>query len=214
MPIRILIADDHAMVAEGLRHVVSVEPGFEVIATAGDGAEAARRALELEPDIVLMDLSMPGTDGIEATRVLYDRNPRIRVIAVSMHSRPEYVYRALEAGAQGFVVKRAAGRDLVEAIRAVHGGLHYFSPQVTASVIGRYLSRARREDPLNALSARERQVLQLLAEGKAIAEIAAALNLSPKTVETYRARLYGKLDIHDLASLVRFAIRQGVTSLE
>lgn len=213
MPIKILIADDHAIVAEGLQHIVAADSGFEVVGTVGDGREAVRRAVELEPDVIVMDMAMPGMNGIEATRAIHEWNPAVRVIMLSMYSNPEYVYRALEAGASGFIVKRSAARELVDAIRAAHAGRHYFSAQIAESVIGRYVGTVAPGDPLRLLSARERQVLQLLAESKTVGDIAGILHVSPKTVETYRARLYEKLDIHDLPSLVRFAIQQGVTAL-
>ena len=214
MPVRILIADDHAIVAEGLQHVVAADSAFEVVGRAGDGRQAVSRAIELEPDIVVMDMAMPEMNGIEATRAIHDRIPGTRVIILSMYSNPEYVYRALQAGASGFVVKRSAARELVDAIRAVHAGRHYFSAQIAESVIGRYVGTPAPGDPLRLLSAREREVLQLLAESKSVGDIAGILHLSPKTVETYRARLYEKLDIHDLPALVRFAIQHGVTTLE
>lgn len=214
MRVRILIADDHVIVAEGLQHLVAAQPDFEVVGTASDGEEAVRRALDLEPDVIVMDMAMPGMNGIEATRAIHERYPDARVIMLSMYSNPEYVYRALEAGASAFVVKRSAARELVEAIRAVHARQHYFSAQIAAKVIGRYVGKNPPQDPLLMLSGRERQVLQLLAEGKAVGEIAGALRVSPKTVETYRARLYEKLDLRDLPSLVRFAIQHGITPLE
>lgn len=214
MRIRILIADDHGVVAEGLQYLVAANSDFEVVGQVADGREAVRRALELEPDIVVMDMAMPLMNGIEATRVIHDRIPGTRVIMLSMYSNPEYVYRALEAGASGFVVKRSAARELVNAIRAVHAGRRYLGTQVAEDVIERFINKGAPKDPLGLLSARERQVLQLLAEGKAVAEIAGILSVSPKTVETYRWRMFEKLDIHDLPSLVRFAIQHGVTPLE
>jgi DNA-binding NarL/FixJ family response regulator len=214
MQVRVLIADDHEVVAEGLKHVVAAQSDFTVVGSVQDGRSAVQRAHELEPDIVVMDIAMPGMNGIEATRAIHDRNPRTRVIILSMHSNQEYVYRALRAGASAFLLKRSAARELVEAIHAVHAGGHYFSPQISNRVIGRYAGRDAPQDPLHKLSAREREVLQLLAEGKSVADIADALHLSPKTIETYRAHLYQKLDIQDLPSLVRFAIRHGVTPLE
>lgn len=214
MRIRILIADDHGVVAEGLQYLVAANSDFEVVGQVADGREAVRRALELEPDIVVMDMAMPLMNGIEAARVIHDRIPGTRVIMLSMYSNPEYVYRALEAGASGFVVKRSAARELVNAIRAVHAGRRYLGTQVAKDVIDRFIDKGAPKDPLGLLSARERQVLQLLAEGKAVAEIAGILSVSPKTVETYRWRMFEKLDIHDLPSLVRFAIQHGVTPLE
>jgi DNA-binding NarL/FixJ family response regulator len=214
MRIRVLIADDHAVVAEGLQHVVSAHADLTVVGNVEDGRAALQCATELRPDVVIMDIAMPGMNGLEATRAIRDRIPDTRVIILSMHSNPEYVYRALRAGASAFVVKRSAARELVEAIRTVHAGRHYFSPQIAESVFGRKFGSGARPDPLRALSGREREVLQLLAEGRGVGEIAEALHLSPKTIETHRAHLYEKLDIHDLPGLVRFAIRHGVSTLE
>jgi DNA-binding NarL/FixJ family response regulator len=214
MRIRVLIVDDHGVVAQGLEHLVAMQSDFTVVGSAQDGRIAVERAHELEPDVVVMDIAMPGMNGIEATRAIHDRNPATRVIILSMHSNPEYVYRALQAGASAFVVKRSAARELVEAIRSVHAGRHYFSPQIAEGAIGRHIGRDAPQDPLRILSAREREVLLLLAEGKGVADIAETLHLSRKTIETHRAHLYQKLDIHDLPGLVRFAIRHGVTALE
>jgi two-component system, NarL family, response regulator NreC len=216
MSIRVLIADDHTLVAEGMRALFVSQPGLEVVGQAADGREALRQALELAPDVVVMDMSMPKMNGIEAARAIRARLPATQVVMVSMHSSPEYVQRALEAGALGFLVKRSASRDLIAAIRAAHAGRRFFGESVAEGVIDRYLGSGSgsERDPLAVLSARERQVLQLLAESRSVIEIASELSLSPKTVETYRARLFDKLGIHDLPALVRFAIRHGVTSLD
>ena len=213
MPIRVLIADDHAVVAEGLRHLVEAERDIEVVACAVDGREAVQQARETRPDVVLMDLSMPELNGADATRAILERDPRCRVIVLSMYAQREYVRRALKAGAAGYVVKRSAAKELVEAIRAVHAGQRYLSPRVADVVLEDYTDE-RKDDPLARLSARERQVLQLLAEGRTGAQIAERLSLSQKTVETYRARLVEKLGIRDLAGLVRFAIQKGLVSLD
>jgi DNA-binding NarL/FixJ family response regulator len=212
MAIRILIADDHAVVADGLKHLIEAQGDLEVIATVGDGREAVRVAHELRPDVVLMDLSMPELNGADATRAIREREPQCRVIVLSMYAEREYVRRALRAGAAGYVVKRSAAKEVVDAIRAVHAGQRYLSPKVADVVIGDYAEE--RDDPLARLSAREREVLQLLAEGRTGAEIAQRLSLSQKTVETYRARLVEKLGIRDVAGLVRFAIQKGLVSLD
>src|SRR5256714_4466572 len=204
MPIRILIADDHGVVAEGLKHLVEAQQDMEVVATVGDGREAIRVAKETAPDVVLMDLSMPELNGADATRAVLEHNPKCRVIVLSMYSDREYVGRALKAGAAGYVVKRSAAKEVVEAIRAVHAGQRYLSPRVADVVINDYAEE--RDDPLARLSAREREVLQLLAEGRTGAEIAQRLSLSQKTVETYRARLVEKLGIRDVAALVPFRL--------
>ena len=213
MPIRILIADDHGVVAEGLKHLVEAQPDMQVIATVGDGREAVRVARESQPDVVLMDLSMPELNGADATRAIVERDAKCRVIVLSMYAEREYVRRALKAGASGYVIKRSAAKEVVDAIRVVHGGQRYLSPKVADVVIDDYAGDGK-EDLLARLSAREREVLQLLAEGRTGAEIAARLALSQKTVETYRARLVEKLGIRDVAGLVKFAIQRGIVSLD
>ena len=213
MPIRILIADDHGVVAEGLKHLVEAEADMEVVACVGDGREAVQLARDAQPDVVLMDLSMPELNGADATRAILQRDPKCRVIVLSMYAQREYVRRALKAGAAGYVVKRSAAKEVVEAIRAVHAGQRYLSPRVADVVLEDYTDD-KQDDLLARLSAREREVLQLLAEGRTGAQIAERLSLSQKTVETYRARLVEKLGIRDLAGLVRFAIQRGLVSLD
>ena len=213
MPIKILIADDHGVVAEGLKHLIEAQPDMQVVAMAGDGREAVRLAREAAPDVVLMDLSMPELNGADATRAILERDAACRVIVLSMYADRAYVRRALKAGASGYVVKRSAAKEVVDAIRAVYAGQRYLSPRVADVVIDDYTAEDK-QDPLARLSAREREVLQLLAEGRTGAEIAARLALSQKTVETYRARLVEKLGIRDVAGLVKFAIQRGIVSLE
>ena len=214
MAIRILIADDHGVVAEGLRHLVSAQPQMAVIGLAEDGREAVRAAVETKPDIVLMDHAMPLLNGTEATRVIRERCAETRVVMLSMHSDAVHVYRALQAGATGYIIKKSVAKEVVDAIWTVYRGGRYLSKQLADIVIDLVVHRSVPDDPLDRLSSRERQVLQLLAEGHSAANIAAALSLSPKTIETYRARMMEKLNIFDLAGLVRFAIQQGVTSLD
>jgi DNA-binding NarL/FixJ family response regulator len=213
MTIRIIIADDHGVVAEGLKHVVEAQPDMQVVSLAVDGREAVRQARDLQPDVVLMDLSMPELNGADATRAILERDPKCRVIVLSMYSEREYVRRALKAGAAGYVVKRSAAKEVVDAIRAVHAGQRYLSPRVADVVLDDYAGDGA-EDLLSKLSQREREVLQLLAEGHTGAQIAERLSLSQKTVETYRARLVEKLGIRDVAGLVRFAIQRGIVSLD
>jgi len=211
--IKILIADDHAVVAEGLKHVIEAQNDMQVLAIVGDGREAVRQVEALHPDVVIMDLSMPELNGADATRAILERDPKCRVIVLSMYSEREYVRRALKAGAVGYVVKRSAAKEVVDAIRAVHAGQRYLSARIADVVIDDYAGEER-DDPLARLSAREREVLQLLAEGHTGAQIAERLSLSQKTVETYRARLVEKLGIRDVAGLVRFAIQRGIVSLD
>jgi DNA-binding NarL/FixJ family response regulator len=214
MVIRILIVDDHGVVAEGLRHLVSAQPEMSVVGLAENGRDAVRAAVETAADIVLMDHAMPVLNGTEATRLIRERCGQTRVIMLSMYSDAVHVYRALQAGATGYIVKKSVAKEVVDAIWAVHRGGRYLSKQLADIVIDHVVHRNAPDDPLERLSSRERQVLQLLAEGHSVAEIAATLSLSPKTVETYRARMMEKLGIHELAGLVRFAIQQGVTALE
>jgi DNA-binding NarL/FixJ family response regulator len=214
MTIRVLIADDHGVVAEGLRKLVEAQADMKVVALVEDGREAVRRAMESSPDVVLMDIGMPVLNGTEATRIIRERCPQTRVVMLSAYSDPVHVYRALQAGAAGYIAKKSVAKEVVDAIRKAHQGGHYLSGQLTESMIDHVVHKAASEDPLLRLSSRERQVLQMLAEGHSIAKIAKTLSLSPKTVETYRARMMEKLHIRDLASLVRFAIQQGVSPLE
>ena len=214
MAIRILIADDHGVVAEGLRHLVSAQSEMKVIGLAENGRDAVRTAVESMPDVVLMDHAMPLLNGTEATLLIRERCTRTRVIMLSMYSDAVHVYRALQAGATGYIIKKSVAKEVVDAIWAVHRGGRYLSKQLADIVIDHVVHRSSPEDPLDRLSSRERQVLQLLAEGHSVSEIAGTLSLSPKTVETYRARMMEKLGIFELAGLVRFAIQQGVTALE
>jgi DNA-binding NarL/FixJ family response regulator len=214
MTITVLIADDHGVVAEGLSHLVASQPDMQVVGLAENGRDAVRAAVEASPDIVLMDHGMPILNGTEAARLIRERCANTRVIMLSMYSDAVHVYRALQAGATGYIIKRSVAKELVDAILSVHRGGRYLSKQLADVVIDHVVHRSAPDDPLERLSSRERQVLQLLAEGHSVAEIAATLSLSPKTVETYRARMMEKLGIFELAGLVRFAIQQGVTSLE
>jgi DNA-binding NarL/FixJ family response regulator len=214
MTIRVLIADDHGVVAEGLRYLIEAQSDMKVIGCVPDGREAVRSAVENRPDIVLMDNAMPELNGTEATHLICEREPGIRVIMLSMYSDPVHVCRALQAGATGYVVKKSAAKEVVDAIRAVHGGRRYLSKPLADSVIDQFVTRSASLDPVERLSSRERQVLQMLAEGRSVVEIASKLSLSPKTVETYRARMMDKLEIHDLASLVKFAIQHGIATIE
>ena len=214
MVVRVLIVDDHEVVAEGLRYVVEAQADMEVVACIADSQEAVRRASETFPDVVLMDHEMPLLNGTEATKMIIDRCPKTRVIILSMHSNRVHVLRALQAGASGYVVKKSAAKQVVDAIRTVHGGMRYLGQELANGLIDQVVDKTAPQDPLVRLSSRERQVLQMLAEGHSVIAIGASLSLSPKTVETYRSRLMEKLDIHDLATLVKFAVQHGVTSLE
>jgi len=214
MPLRILIADDHAVVADGIRHLLSAQSDLEVVATAADGAEAARLAGELRPDVILLDIVMPGMNGIDAAREIVQANAEARVIMLSMYSDSERVYQSLQVGARGYVLKRDLPEELIDAIRQVGAGGRYLSPSVTDTVITDYLHEKKAPDALHQLSSRERHVLQMLVEGKSAASVARKLHLSPRTIETYKARLMRKLGLSDLPALVKFAVRHGLTPLD
>ena len=210
MRIRVLIADDHRILAETFSILVESQPDMQVVGIALDGREAVQKVEALEPDIVVMDLAMPELNGAEATRALATRCPGCRVVVLSAYTDAERVRRALRAGAHGYLSKSSGADDLIAAIRAVHAGQRFLGPSVADVVI----NDARAPDPLERLSVREREILQLLAEGHTGAVIAKRLSLSQKTVETYRARVVEKLGIRDLPGLVRFAIQRGIVTLE
>jgi len=216
MSVRIILADDHKIVREGLRALIEKRPGFEVIAEAEDGRTTVKLTKELSPDIVIMDIAMPDMNGIEATRRIIEQVPNVKVIALSMHSDIRFVVEMLKAGASGYLLKDCASEELTNAIRAVTGSRAYLSPELATTVIKDY-SRLVSKENLSAFSLltnREREVLQLLTEGKATREIASKLNVSVKTVETYRQKIMDKLDIHSIAGLTKYAIREGLTSLD
>lgn len=212
--IRIVLADDHAVVRDGLRVLLQAQPDFEVVGDAANGREAMRLTQQLHPDVVVMDIAMPELNGIEATLQIHDVAPATQVLILSMHSTTEHIFRALQAGARGYLLKDSAGAEVVDAVRVVHAGRRYLSPKIASTVIDDYISERQRASPLDSLSRRERQILQLVAEGKSSAEAAAMLFLSPKTVDTYRSRMMQKLGIADVPSLVKFAIQHGVTQLD
>jgi DNA-binding NarL/FixJ family response regulator len=212
--IRIVLADDHAVVRDGLRVLLQAQPDIEVVGDAANGREALRLTQQLHPDVVVMDIAMPELNGIEATLQIHDVAPATQVLILSMHSTTEHIFRALQAGARGYLLKDSAGAEVVDAVRVVHAGRRYLSPKIASTVIDDYISERQRASPLDSLSRRERQILQLVAEGKSSAEAAAMLFLSPKTVDTYRSRMMQKLGIADVPSLVKFAIQHGVTQLD
>jgi DNA-binding NarL/FixJ family response regulator len=212
--IKVLLADDHAVVRDGLRALLEAQPGIEVIGDAANGREAVREAQRLHPDVVVMDIAMPDMYGIEATMQMQDACPSTQVLILSMHSTTEHIFRALRAGARGYLLKDSAGVEVVEAVRLVHAGRRYLSHKIAAAVIDDYIAERHRTSPLDSLSRRERQILQLIAEGKTSAEVGTMLFLSPKTVDTYRSRMMHKLGIGDLPSLVKFAIQHGITQLD
>jgi len=215
--ITVFLADDHAVVRDGLRALLEAQPDIRVIGDAADGRETVRRVAQFCPDVAILDIAMPELNGIEAAREIGRVCPATQLIILSMHSTTEHIVRALQAGVRGYLLKESAGIEVVNAVRAVHAGQRYLSPKISDKIVDDYVRQrqaAQAPDPLAHLSSREREVLQLVAEGKSSAEIADILSLSLKTVETYRSRLMHKLDISDLPGLVRFAIQHGLTPLE
>lgn len=206
--IRILLADDHAVVRQGFKMILSSQSDMEIVGEAGNGREVVELAENLKPDIVVMDVAMPELNGIEATRRLATSVPHARVVALSMHKDNVYVREILRAGARGYLLKDSVAGDLVSAIRAVAQGEGYISPAVSNAVLDDY--RKHVTNPIDLLSSREREVLQMLAEGKTNKEIAVVLNLSVYTVDAHRGRIMEKLNVHSINELVRFAVRNGL----
>jgi two-component system response regulator NreC len=215
MGIKIILADDHKLIREGLRSLIEKQPNMTVVAEAENGRAAVRLAAKLSPDIIVMDISMPDLNGIEATREILASNSRVRIIALSMHIDRRFVVEMLNAGASGYLLKDCAFEELIQAVRTVSMRGTYLSPQITELVLKDYVHRIPKDEltSLSLLSPRERQVLQLMAEGVRTKEIAAKIEVSIKTVETYRQQIMMKLDLHSIAELTKFAVREGLTSL-
>jgi DNA-binding NarL/FixJ family response regulator len=211
-----LIADDHRIVREGLQSLVEKENDLEVIGMADNGRQALTLIRRLKPDVVIMDIAMPELNGIDATRQIADEVPGVKVIALSMHSEKQFVEGMLRAGAAGYLLKESAFEELIKALRIVCAGKKYLSPDVTDIVLRDYLSPADENNNAQApdLTLREREVLQLVAEGRATKEIAERLNISIKTVESHRRNIMDKLDLHTVAELTKYAVRHGLTSIE
>lgn len=210
--LRILVADDHTLVRQCVRKILETQAGWEVIAEVGDGREAVRAVLEHQPDVVILDIAMPGLNGVEAVQQIVRRAPSVRVLALSMFADEAYVTRAVRAGALGYLLKDSADVDLIGAVTAVSRGKSFFSSSVATIILNEYGRVAEREvtDRFETLSEREREVFQLVAEGLTNKEVAEVLRISPATVETHRAHLMEKLSIHSTAELVLCAVRQGV----
>jgi DNA-binding NarL/FixJ family response regulator len=213
MTIQVVLADDHAVVRDGLRLLLETQPDIVVVGDAANGHQAVHQAQILKPHVLVIDIAMPDLNGIEATRQIRTRYPASQVVILSMHSTAEHIVRAFRAGALGYVLKESVGMEVIGAVRAVHAGRRYISHKIAA--VERFLGTGSHSDsPLDLLSGREREVLQLIAEGRSSVQIADMLSLSPKTVATYRSRLMDKLGIDDLPSLVKLAIKHGLTPLE
>lgn len=211
--LRILLADDHTLLRKGLRKILQERAEWEVVAEAGDGRDALRQALATPPDIAILDIGMPLLNGIEATRQITRRIPEVRVLILSMHANEAYVIQALQAGAKGYLLKDAADTELIRAVAAVAGGKSFFSPAVAKVMLDdyvRHLAERGIADRYDSLSDREREIFQLVAEGHSSKDIATILSVSPTTVETHRAHILQKLDVHNTAELVLYAVRRGV----
>jgi two-component system, NarL family, response regulator NreC len=213
--IRILLADDHNVMRGGLRVLLERQPGFKVVSEASDGRQAVEQAEATKPDIVVLDIAMPNLSGIEAAQRISTQLPHTRIIILSMHSDESYVLRALKAGAKGYLLKDSAENDLIEAIKAVDEGKAFFSPEISNIMVEDYVREMKRrgaEDSYELLTPREREILQMLAEGKSNKHIATVLDLSLYTVETHRRNLQDKLNLHSFAELILYAVRKGIIS--
>jgi DNA-binding NarL/FixJ family response regulator len=212
--IRILLADDHAVLRSGLRALLERHEDISVVGEATDGRELVQMAVKLEPDVVITDIGMPNLNGTEATAQITAKHPNVKVIMLSMHSDEAYVLRALKAGARGYLLKESSSEaDLITALRAVHSGKAYFSPAISALLVEDYVRQLRDKDAVDSyelLSPREREILQLIAEGKSNKDIANLLNLSLYTVETHRGNILQKLNLHSVPELILYAVRKGV----
>ena len=213
--LRVLLGDDHTLMRQGLRKIMEERPEWEVVAEVGDGREAVKKCLALKPDVAVLDVAMPLLNGIDATQQIAKKVPETKVLVLSMHSDEAYVTRALQAGATGYMLKDSAGKDLLKGIASVAAGQAYFSPAIARLMLDdyvRHVSGADMVDRYETLSAREREIFQLIAEARTNKEVAELLEISPATVETHRARILQKLDIHNTAELVLYAVRRGVIS--
>jgi len=213
--LRILLADDHILMRSGLRALLERQPNLEVVGESENGRETVALAASLKPDVVVMDVGMPVLSGIEATQTIVTQNPTVAVVILSMHADESYVMRALKAGARGYLLKDSAAADLIGAIQAISQGKSFFSPKVSRILAEDYVRVLKQKgavDTYDLLTSREREILQLLAEGKTNKEVATALNISPYTVETHRSHILQKLNLHNSAELVLYAVRKGIIS--
>lgn len=216
MTIKIILADDHNVLREGLKSLLNQQQDFEVIGEADNGRDAVRLTKKLEPDIVVLDIGMPNMNGIQATQHIVAEVSDTKVLALSMHSDHQFVVKMLQAGASGYMLKDCAYEELISAVRDITAGKFYLSKDVTGVVISNYINMIQAVDAVShpTLTSRERETLQLISEGKSTVETANLLNVSPKTIETHRKNIMDKLDIHNIADLTKYAVREGITSIE
>ena len=213
MTISVFLADDHRILRDGLRVLLESQDDIKVVGEAENGNLAIDGITSIKPNVVVMDITMPELNGIDAAQIIHETSPEIGIVILSIHSDLEHIFRALQAGAQGYLLKESAGSEVISAVRSVHLGRRYLSPSIRDAVTEAHLQNRQVQSPLDLLSMREREVLQLTVEGHSSAAIGDKLNLSPKTIETYRSRLMGKIGVRELTELVRFAIKHGITPL-
>jgi len=212
--IKVLVVDDHAIMRDGIRALLSLDSDIEIIGEAGDGREAIKKAEELSPDVIIMDIAMPEMDGLEATRRILKQNPKARIIILSQYDDREYVLSAIKAGSAGYVPKRALGSELVSAIRTVHRGDSFLYPSAASALIKGFRDQAQSGDAFDSLTPREREILKLIAEGHTGKEIASRLFISMKTVMGHRAKIMEKLGLRNRTELIKYAMRKGLLSVE
>jgi DNA-binding NarL/FixJ family response regulator len=214
MTISVFLVDDHRVLRDGLHVLLASQDDIEVVGEAEDGNKAIAGITRMKPNVAVMDITMPDLNGIDAAQIIHENQPETGIVILSIHSDLEHIFRALQAGAQGYLLKESAGSEVITAVRTVYLGRRYLSPSIRDAVMEAYLHNREAHSPLDLLSRREREVLQLTVESHSSAAIAEKLNLSSKTIDTYRSRLMGKLGVRDLPELVRFAIKHGITPLD
>jgi len=214
MAIRVFLANSRVILLDSLQVLLEIQQDIRIVGKATNGHDAVRKIRKLRPDVAILDVELVGLNGIEASLKIAGLSPSTAVVMLATTASPEFIFRALRAGARGYLSREASGSELVDAVRTIREGKRYLSPKITATLIGDYISEHRSPSPLESLTSRERNILQLVVEGSSSAQVADILAFSPKTVDTYRSRIKQKLGIHDLPALVKFAIQHGITSIE